>query len=104
MKARIAMESAVAGMRLAEAVLDDAGRMLVPDGAVLTESLLEGLRRRGVTELSVDRPVEEDPAEREARQARISRSVAISFRHAGDGVGAQALHEAILAFRMERGE
>lgn len=104
MKSRISTEAAVRGMRLAEAVLDDAGRVLVPDGALLTESLIHSLVRRGVPELKVDQAVEEDPAEREIRQARIARSVAVFFRQAGDGAGAAALHDAIRAFRLERGE
>lgn len=104
MKTRISVASAIPGMRLAKAVLDDSGRLLVPDGTMLTESLLLGLQRRGVGDLFINQPEEEDPAEREATRARVSRSVAIRFRHAGDGPGSKALQEAILAFRMERGE
>ncbi|WP_434516390.1 hypothetical protein AB6Q56_07190 [Dechloromonas sp. ARDL1] len=103
MKSRISTETALPGMSLSEAVLDDAGRVLVPDGAVLTESLIHSLLRRGVAALCVDQAVEEDPAEREIRHARIARSVAVFFRQAGDGAGTVALREAICAFRMERG-
>lgn len=54
MKSRISTETALPGMSLSEAVLDDAGRVLVPDGAVLTESLIHSLLRRGVAALCVD--------------------------------------------------
>lgn len=104
MKGMILTEAALPGMCLSEAVLDDSGRVLVPEAAVLTEALIHSLLRRGVAELCVDQAAEEDPVEREIRRARISSSVAACFRRAGDGVGSKALHEAILAFRMGRGE
>ena len=104
MKGMIRTEAALPGMCLSEAVVDDSGRVLVPEGAVLTESLIQSLLRRGVSELCVDQATEEDPAEREIRRARIARSVAVYFRQAGDGVGSLALQEAILTFRMGRGE
>lgn len=104
MKSRVLTEAALPGMCLSEAVRDDAGRVLVPDGAVLTESLIHSLLRRGVPALHVDQAVEEDPAEREIRRALIARSVAVLFRQAGEGAGAMALQDAICAFRLERGE
>lgn len=103
MKSRILTAAAAPGMCLTAAVLDDSGRGLVPEAAVLTESLIRSLLRRGVPELCVDQATAEDPAERDIRRARISRSVAVCFRQAGEGVGTSALREAILAFRMGRG-
>jgi len=104
MKTRIDLPSVKPGMRLSEAVRDDADRVLVPDGTVLTESLLLSLQRREVAALWVDLEVEEDPAQREARRVGISRSIAVHFRQAGDGLGTRILRDAILAFRMGRSE
>lgn len=104
MKIRTMTEDAQPGMSLCDPVVDDLGRVLVPEGAVLTEPLIKSLLRRGIAAVWVDQAAAEDPAEREIRQARIVHSVAHCFRHAGDGVGSTALREAILAFRMRRGE
>lgn len=89
------------GMRLAVAVSDDAGRVLVPAAVELTESLLESLRRRGVAELHVEREQSIDPALLAARRAECEARLAQLFRNAGDSAETTALHRAILAFRME---
>lgn len=104
MKTRIALQSATPGLRLSDAIVDDAGRVLVPDGAILTDALLHSLQRRGVVELAVDLVDDEDPAVLEARRISVERAVAVHFRQAGEGIGTRALREAIRAFRLERGE
>lgn len=89
------------GMRLAEAVVDETGRLLVPDGCELTESLLLSLARRNIAELKISRDVEESPAVREAHRARIAGELDVLFRQAGDGEETRALYRAVLAFRLE---
>lgn len=97
----IPIVSATPGMRLATAVSDDAGRTLVPAGTTLTGMLLDSLARRGVAELCVEDPAESDPA---ACVANIGQSVDRLFRMAGDAPATLALRQAIVAFRMERGQ
>lgn len=89
------------GMRLAEAVSDDAGRVLVPAAVELTENLLQSLRRRGVAQLHVEREEAIDPVQLAARRAECEARLAHLFRNAGDGAETMALHRAILAFRSE---
>lgn len=100
----IPIVSATPGMRLATAVSDDAGRTLVPAGTTLTGMLLDSLVRRGVAELCVEDPAESDPAAAAACVANIGQSVDRLFRVAGDAPATLALRQAIVAFRMERGQ
>lgn len=89
------------GMTVAEPVLDSAGRVLVPAGAEVSESMLLGLRRRDVAEVRVEREVDEDPAAREAYRLKLLGRLEHLFRQAGEGAETRALQQAILAFRME---
>ncbi len=88
------------GMRLAEALLDESGRVLVPGGCELTDSVVQGLIRRDIAKLMVEREIEEDPATRAARQARVVAQLDRLFRKAGDGLETRQLYQAILDFRM----
>jgi len=94
------LEDAQPGMRIADAVLDDKGRVLVPAGVELSESMLQGLRRREIPALWVEMAVEEDPAAREAYQAEVMTQLDKLFRQAGEGVETRQLYQAVLDFRM----
>ncbi|WP_265942594.1 hypothetical protein [Dechloromonas sp. A34] len=98
----IAIDDAQPGMRLAEAVADAMGQVLVPAGSELTESMLQGLRRREIAALTVEREIEEDSAAREARRARVVEQLDQLFRKAGDGAETRQLYQAILDFRLEQ--
>jgi hypothetical protein len=98
----LAIDALVPGMRLAAAVLDAGGQVLLPAGAELTESMLQSLFRRGVAELLVETEAEEDPAIVEARRVALEIQLARLFRNAGDGAETMALYKAILNFRLER--
>jgi hypothetical protein len=91
----------VPGMYLAQAVMDDGGRVLVPAGAEVSESMLNSLQRRDVAELTVEREVEEDPAEREAFRAKLVEHLDRLFRKAGDAAETRVLYQSILDFRLE---
>jgi hypothetical protein len=91
------------GMRLAAAVTDAGGLVLLPAGAELTESMLHGLRRRGAAELLIQTELDEDPAVLEARRAHLEKQLEQLFRQAGKGAETMALYQAILDFRLERG-
>ena len=91
------------GMRLAAAVTDAGGQVLLPAGAELTESMLQGLRRRDVAELLIETEINEDPAALEARCAVLKKQLEQLFRNAGGGVETTVLYQAILEFRLGRG-
>lgn len=89
------------GMVVAEPVLDSAGRVLVPAGAEVSESMLLGLRRRDVAEIRVEREVEEDPAVSEAYRVKLVAQLDLLFRQAGEGAEMRVLRQAVLDYRME---
>lgn len=101
-KEKMAIELVESGDRLAEALIDGGGRVLIPAGAELTDSLLDALRRRGVLELLVERLVEVDQAAREAMQARVEQRLSRLFRQAGEGLETRLLFQAIRDFRLEQ--
>ncbi|KQW87322.1 hypothetical protein ASC94_28440 [Massilia sp. Root418] len=75
------LDQASAGMVLAEALLDAHGAVLLPPGAVLSESSLSSLRRRGVERCSVVAPEpEEDPAVAAARREQALKRLQHLFR------------------------
>lgn len=100
----LAIGDAQPGMRLAETILDESGRVLVPGGCELTESILHGLIRREVDELKIEREVDEDPVAREARRLRHVAELDQLFRKAGDGAETRQLYQVILGFRLEQAE
>lgn len=88
------------GTILAEAVQDDSGRILVPAGAELSESLLAALARRDIGQIRIELEVEEDPAARAAREAQVAAQLDHLFRLAGEGEACRELYRAVRAFRM----
>ena len=98
----VAIKDAQPGMRLAMAVMDDSGRVLLPAAALLTDSILQSLQRRNVLQLVIEREEMLDPVVLAAHQAEIEQQLARLFRKAGEGEATQALHKAILEFQLER--
>ena len=92
---------ALPGMHLADALTDDAGRVLVPGGTALTESLLQSLVRRNIAELRIERDVEDDPVAAQARREKVEEMLDHRFRQAGDSPGAKLLYQAIFDFSLE---
>lgn len=97
----LALEAVQPGMKVAEAVLDSSGQLLVPAGAEVSESVLAGLARRAVSAIKVEYEVEEDPVAREARRKAVSSQLDQLFRRAGEAVETRTLYEAVLAHRLE---
>lgn len=99
-RATLPLSELAAGMLVAEPVTDAGGRVLLPAGATISDAILGSLARHEVTEICVEMEVAEDPAQRIAREAATTATVAALFRHAGEGAATRALHDAVLAFRM----
>ena len=75
------LDDASAGMVLAEALLDAHGAVLLPPGAVLSDSTLNSLRRRGVPSCSVLVPPEpETPEQAAARRQQCLERLQHLFR------------------------
>ncbi len=89
------------GMVVAEPVVDEAGRVLIPAGAQLSENTIASLVRREVAAVRVEREVAEDPAETEAYRLGLLERMDHLFRHAGDAETTRAMYQAIFDYRME---
>jgi hypothetical protein len=97
----LALDAVQPGMKVAEAVVDDGGRVLVPVGAEVTEAMLAGLGRRDIASIKVEHEVEEDPVAREAHRAVIVSRLDRIFRKAGDAAETRTLYQAVLDHRLE---
>ena len=113
----VSLDAAMAGQRLAGAVLDDRGQVLVNAGSELTLSMVQALLRRGVKQVCVARgdialrPAQADPqaaANEEAqnvdpqtRRERASARVAHLFRHATQRGQLNPLMHSVLQYRLE---
>lgn len=99
---RLPLDEVQPGAVLAEAVADARGTVLLPAGLALTETHLASLRRRDIAMLTVVVPP--DPAELARRREEIRERVLHLFRHSADDPAAQALLQAVLAFRQEQAQ
>lgn len=93
------LDDAVAGMVLAEAVLDAQGGVLLPHSTTLTDSLLTSLRRRGIdTVFVVDDNISEE--ELKAERERVQRRLEQLFRKCPDSGACGALRQNIAGYRL----
>lgn len=88
------------GLRLAEALLDESGRILMPAGVELNEQVIASLQRRQIEHVVVEVEVATTPAQAEALEGRIRFQLDCLFRHAGKGEETLALRQAIYDYRM----
>jgi len=89
------------GMKVAQPLNDDGGRVLVPAGVEVSEGMLASLLRRDVAALTVEIEVEEEPAAREAHRAKLVGQLDHLFRQAGEAPETRLIYQAVLDFRME---
>lgn len=97
----MALEQLQPGMRVAAAVVDAAGRVLLPVGAELSEASIASLQRREIAQVSIELDLPDDPAQVEANRQKARAELDHLFRGAGDGVETRALYEVVAAYRME---
>ncbi len=97
----IALADAEPGERLAEAVVDDNGNVLVGAGCELTAGMIQSMIRRGVKTLCVARPAVIDEAECAARYERARARITHLFRHATKQGRLNPLMHSVLAYRLE---
>ncbi len=92
------------GMVLSDELLDQQGQVLLPAGAVLTETMLERMPAHGIESLAVvdERPA--DPAQLAAeREAQLARIAVLFRRHDpddGEDWAANALRALVTDFRV----
>ena len=98
---QIPTDQLVVGQVTAEAVVDAGGRVLLPAGSELTESSLNGLRRRGIETVAVEFVSAADPAEQAVRREHLVAELDHRFRQAGSGQETRTLYAEILAYSLE---
>lgn len=95
----LALDAASPGMTLAAAVLDASGGVLVAQDAVLTESLLAALRRRGVQRCVVWGIDDPDGVALAQQRERALARLALLFRHTTSVEGSALLLAQLCAYR-----
>lgn len=95
------IDAIVPGTAVARDVCDAGGRVLVPAGATLSESLLQALARRGIPQVEVEIEEAIDPAVLEARVRQIETDLDNRFRLAGEGSETRQLRQAVHDFLVE---
>lgn len=98
----LATDQLLPGMVVAEAVVDEGGRVLIPAGVALSESTIASLVRREVPAVKIERQEAEDPAKAEAYRQSLRERLDYLFRHAGQGEPSRALYQTIFDYRLER--
>lgn len=94
------IDEATPGMTLAEDALNPRGKMVMPQGAVLTEASIDGLRRHDVTQLSVALPDEEAAKQAEAERQQQLQRIAHLFRHCDENQPAAQLRQYLTRYRQ----
>lgn len=93
------IDEVAAGATLAEAIRDAQGSVLLPAGAVLTETALASLRQRGVQSIPLRVRQEISAAEEAARSERIEKRLHYIFRNVGDCAAAHELQRQVSEYR-----
>jgi hypothetical protein len=97
----LTLEQLLPGMRVAAALLDEGGAVLLPAGAELSEGIIASLERREVREVRVEFEVEDDPAVVERRRQLVKEQLDHRFRNAGEGAETRALYETVAQYCLE---
>jgi hypothetical protein len=102
----LALADVRAGMVLSDVLLDRQGQVLLPQGAVLTASIIALLPRHGIDRLAVLHQGGDVPAAPVIDEAAVTARLARLFRRCDADLEAHsasaALHAYMLDYRLER--
>jgi hypothetical protein len=95
----ITLDEAGPGMVLSDDLLDEHGQILLPAGAVLTETSIAGLRRREVDTVPIqgDEIPEDDAASMERHRIRLAQ---LFRNHREDDLATEILRQFVVKFRL----
>lgn len=92
---------AVPGMVVAREVRNPQGQVSLQAGAVLSESSLSGLLRRGASHISVFQEDERSEEELQVERAKVTERIDRLFRRVPQDGTMGALRQMILAYRLD---
>lgn len=97
----LGLDEVMPGTVLAADVHDGEGNLLLHKGAAVTESMLAGLRHRGVATLQVVHEERLSPDQQAERRRQVLERVRYLFRASGDSPVARELERQITAYRLQ---
>ena len=97
----VPLDQVLPGSVLGDNVQDEAGRVLLRAGAVISESALEALRRRAVEQVVLDVVEKPSPEQFALEKVRLETRLESAFRRAGQSEANRQLWQAILEFKLE---
>ena len=94
----VSLDKATPGMTLSDAILDQQGKILLPEGTVLTESTIASLGRHDITTLPITVSGAVAPV---IDECAITARLAHLFRGDAAGTANTLLHQYIVDYRLE---
>lgn len=98
---QIALDEAAPDMVLAEDLLTPRGKVILPQGSVLTAKAIDSLHRYDVDKLTVRLPDETAAAEEAAEKERQFERIALLFRKSAEDKAGNLLRQYVTQFRKE---
>lgn len=96
----VPLDQVLPGTVLGDNVHDEAGRVLLRVGAIVTESSIEALRRRGVESVTVENTEAHSPEHQARARVRLEVRLQEAFRHAGQSEANRQLWQAVLEYKL----
>ncbi len=97
----IPLAFAKSGMKLANPILGDNGRVLLTKGAELSDNLLVSLHARNVSSISIQEEDTRNEEELSIERGKITRHIDEMFLSAPPDSNLQSLHHLILDYRLD---
>lgn len=88
-------------MVVAKGIIDSKNSCLMPDGAILSESSINGLRKRGILHITVEHEHELSAEDITAYRDSCLEKLEHKFRRVKDNADMQRLKNILLAYQLE---
>lgn len=96
----VPLDMVLPGAVLGDNVHDAAGRVLLRNGAIVTEAAIEALRRRGIESVPIAVVEVHSPEHQAHERAQLEVRMHEAFRHAGSGEANRQLWQAVLEYKL----
>ena len=96
----VSLDLLLPGAVLGDNVHDDAGRVLLRSGAIVTESSIDALRRRGIVSVAVELAAVQSPEHLAHERVQLEVRLQEAFRRAGQSEANRQLWQAALEYKL----